>query len=227
MALGGYPKQSGTLLAGCRRSTPSVPSNPSSPPLNSVAGPPADGTLARWPVPSSLLRDHRAASGTAPRTLVLPPLSGVPIDLFDCDPGSNFVQDWQETYEGVTQVVVSQVYAPFPWENFDWYPGYAAYLGTNHNLSTHFGICGGDPDGFFSAQVQRRTGSGTWVNSVTAGLRRISGTNAPCPPPGRHKSRSANSPKGPAGRAAAVSALDFTSKVRSEVTPLSGAQQSP
>ncbi len=37
--------------------------------------------------------------------------------------------------------------------------------------------------------------------------RRISGTNAPCPPPGRHKSRSANSPKGPAGRAAEIDAF--------------------
>ena len=122
-------------------------------------------------VPELLVSDHRAATAAEPRSLTLPPLEGVvPIDLFDCDPGEDFEQDWEATYAGVTQVVVSEVYEPFPWQEFAWYPGYAAYLGINNNQTTHFGICSGDWDGSYSVQVERRISPGNWVDYLGAGL---------------------------------------------------------
>lgn len=125
--------------------------------------------------PDLLLRDHNAATREPPRTLQVPVLHGVPIDNFDCDPPENFEADWHDTYDGVMQTVVAESYYDFPWEQFDWWPGSHAYHGTNNNQATHFGICNGDVNAYFSVRVDRRikySNDGVtqtiWSHQVTA-----------------------------------------------------------
>lgn len=126
-------------------------------------------------VPDLLRRDHDAATSSPPRSLASPVTYGVPIDNFDCDPPENFESDWHDTYTLVTDVVAAESYYDFPWEQFDWWPGSHAYNGTNNNTATHFGLCNGDEDAYFSVRVDRRiqyTVDGVehviWAHHVTA-----------------------------------------------------------
>jgi hypothetical protein len=125
--------------------------------------------------PELLRRDHAATTSTPPRRLRIPAAHGVPIDIFNCDPPENFEYDWHDTYDGVMQVVVAESYYDFGWTEFDWWPGLAAYKGTNDNLATHFGLCNGDEDASFSVRVDRRikyfvdgVQHTAWAHKVTA-----------------------------------------------------------